>query len=491
MPSINSNIAALIAHQGLLRANADLTIRLERLSTGLRINRASDDPAGLVRADRLSMELRGLRAAVDASERGAAMIAAIDGQLAAIAEHLETLKALVAETGDSGGPSPQERQLAIDAALSGIESIANQAVFGGQRLLDGSLQYTHSPLNRDRILSLDIHQADLASGTLGMLIRISRPAERGLLLTPLNSGSFTNGTLGEDLSLELRGNLGVRTLHFASGTTAATMIAAINQIRYQTGIQSRFESSGGVNYLIFETTEYGSDQEVEIHAVEGGASWVTFRTAGGAIETRDTGEDVAGTVNGIPWQGRGLSLYFTSPVMTFSATLTTEFGATQPVPGPESIFINGGGIAFQTGVGSSSNDRVSFGVPAVVPSRLGRILSMNKDPLTLEMLRTGQSLAVGQNNEFDAGRVVDAAIAEVSLLRARLGNIDRTRLSGAIDALQSAIEAATIGESRIRDADLAAETSAMVRAQILSQSSIAMIGAANANAEALLRLLAR
>lgn len=492
MPSFNSNIAALIAHHGLFRANADMTLRLERITTSLRINRASDDPAGLVRADRLAMQLRGLAAAIDSAEQGSALIAAADAQLASIADRLETLKGLVAEIGDGSDPSPNERQLAIDAELGAILNLANTATFGSTRLLDGASDYQTSTLDRTRLARLQIHQADLALGTVMFTLDVDTEAERASLLAPLNSGSFVANSLIEDVSLTIRGPRGSQTFDFAAGTGATTMVTAINQARDLTGIEANLGVFSGTSCLQFRTIEYGSSQEVEVTALPGaGAAWTTYAQIGGPVTTIDQGVDVGGLVNGMRWQGDGLSLYHSSPALVFSATLTEAYG-TSDTATTETVFVRGGGLAYQTGAGSTSNDRVFFGIPSVVPSQLGYILGIDKSPRVLSMIGTGGPLAIGSGSDpSDAIRVVEQAIEEVSRLRARLGAIDSTRLSGAIESLQSAIEAVSIGEARIRDADVAAETSALVRAQILSEASISMIGAANSSAQSLLRLLGR
>lgn len=495
MPSINTNIAALIAHQGLLRANADLTLRLERISTGLRINRASDDPVGLVKADRLSMELAGLRAAVDAAERGSLLVSAIDGHLSSIADHLETLKMLVAEEGDAEGLPPGERQLAIDAELRAIETIANTAVYGGHRLLDGSLDYRTSEFNPMRIARLDVHQADLAPGEINLSMAVHTVAERGTLFALFGTGSFDAlGALTEDVTLEITGPLGAQTIDFAAGASAILMVEAISQLQDQTGVMAELGVTPlGVQGITFSTIGYGSDQIVQVQPVVGtGAQWTTVAELGGVVVTSDEGVDVGGWVNGIPWVSRGLHVYFSTAMISFSAVLGLSFGGVLS-QATESVVVRDGGVTFQTGPGSSSNDRVFFGVRAMIPSQLGFTLSAErKEPLVLSKLATGQELAVDSGADpTDAIRVVEMAIAEVSHTRSRLGALDRTRLSGAIENLQSAIEAATAGEVAIRDADVAEETAALVRAQILSQASISMLGIANEHAEALLRLLDR
>ncbi|MBX3354925.1 MAG: flagellin [Phycisphaeraceae bacterium] len=491
MTTINSNIAALIAHHGLLRANADLSVRLERISTGLRINRGSDDPAGLVKANRLAMELSGLRAAIDAATRGSAMIAAIDGQLASLADRLETLKALVSEQGDGSPLPPSERQIAIDAELAGIEAIANTATFGGKRLLDGSLAYRTSQLNPARISRLHVHQADMATGALNLTFALTVGAERGVLYAPLNGGSFLAAELTEDVTLEIAGPKGTRVLSFSAGAPSALMVTAINQLRDQTGIEAIITQPSGIPALTFRTIEYGSSQTVSVKALGGtGANWSTVAAIGGPSVNSDSGVDAEGWINGIPWVGNGLQVSLNTPMISLSAVLTEAYG-TVTGQSTELVQVRGGGVAFQVGPGSTSNDRVFFGLNPMIPSQLGRVKTLLGTPVVLSDLVSGGQLAVGNGDPTDAVRVVEAAIQEVSIARARLGAIDRTRLQGAIESLQSAIEAATAGRDAIMEADVAEETSALVRAQILSQASISMIGIANQQAESLLRLLGR
>src|SRR5215510_15838185 len=97
MTRINTNIASLISRSNLAKTSDDLTIRLQRLSTGLRINRGADDPAGLIVSERLRSELRGLDQAIDNSERASSVISTTEGYLAEVADLLNSVKALIVE----------------------------------------------------------------------------------------------------------------------------------------------------------------------------------------------------------------------------------------------------------------------------------------------------------------------------------------------------------------------------------------------------------
>lgn len=144
MTRINSNIPSLIAQQRLNRSGADLQVRLERLSTGLRINRGKDDPAGLIISERLGTDISNIEQAIKNGERASAVISTTEGALTEITDLLNSIKALAVEAANTGALSDEERaanQLQIDSAIQSITRISNTATFGGLKLLDGSLDY--------------------------------------------------------------------------------------------------------------------------------------------------------------------------------------------------------------------------------------------------------------------------------------------------------------------------------------------------------------
>ena len=160
MTRINTNIPSMIAQNNLARATDDLTTRLERLSTGLRINRGADDPAGLIVSERLRAELQGLDQAITNSERASSVVATTEGYLAEVADLLNSIKGLIIEAANTGGVSAEEisaNQLQIDSAIESITRIANTATFAGLPLLNGSLSYLTSGMPASAIVGSDIH----------------------------------------------------------------------------------------------------------------------------------------------------------------------------------------------------------------------------------------------------------------------------------------------------------------------------------------------
>ncbi len=168
MARINSNIPSLIARSNLNRANDDLQLRLQRLSTGLRINRGADDPAGLIISERLRSEISGLNQAVSNSNRASSVIATTEGSLSEVSDLLSSIKSLVVEAANTGAISDEERkanQLQIDSAIESITRISNAASFGGLKLLNGSLDYTLSGQNTTSIPKVSVASANFAGAS--------------------------------------------------------------------------------------------------------------------------------------------------------------------------------------------------------------------------------------------------------------------------------------------------------------------------------------
>src|SRR5690348_11131900 len=119
MARINTNVASLTAQRGLAKSQQAMSGTLQRLSTGLRINRGADDPAGLIASETLRSEISGLHQAVDNSSRASNVIATTEGALSEVASLLLNIKDMVVEAANTGALSPDEiaaNQLQIDSA---------------------------------------------------------------------------------------------------------------------------------------------------------------------------------------------------------------------------------------------------------------------------------------------------------------------------------------------------------------------------------------
>ncbi|MHC4091314.1 MAG: flagellin, partial [Planctomycetota bacterium] len=136
MSRINTNIPALVAIGRLRRNQEDLNVRLERLSTGLRINRGADDPAGLIASEILRNEIRTIRQAIDNSARAINVISTAEGALHEVSALLLDVRALITSTANESALAPAEvqaNQQEIDAILTSVNRIANTTEFAGKK----------------------------------------------------------------------------------------------------------------------------------------------------------------------------------------------------------------------------------------------------------------------------------------------------------------------------------------------------------------------
>src|SRR5437016_2097656 len=166
MARINTNVASLTAQRGLANSQKTLNDTLRRLSSGLRINRGADDPAGLIASEGLRSEISGIGQAIDNSSRASNVIATAEGALGEVASLLLNVKSLVVEAANSGALSPDEiaaNQLQVDSAVESITRISNTTTFAGLHLLNGSLDYLTSGVNTNQIRTLDISQANFGT----------------------------------------------------------------------------------------------------------------------------------------------------------------------------------------------------------------------------------------------------------------------------------------------------------------------------------------
>lgn len=480
MSRINSNIEALRAIRRLGVNSQDLNLRLERLSTGLRINRGGDDPAGLIVSETLRNEVNATRQAIANSARANNVIAVTEGALNETSALLLDLQALIVSTANKTGITDEElqaNQLAIDAILTSVDRIGQTTTFGNRKLLDGSLAYLTSGVPAASIASLALFSARLPEGgSQAVTVRVTqsaRPAEVSFIGTTTGGVSRTEAT-----TIEIRGILGSEVLSFASGSTLAEVGAAINSVAAATGVSAIVSAATGVaSAVVLSSSTLGSDAFVSVTPISG-----DFVAASNAnTEVRGVGVDAGVLVNGQPASVQGLRADVRGNGLDARLYLTQAFGQT---PSTASFAITGGGALFQISPEVTPNGQLFAGLERISSTHLGNAVTG-----LLYSLRSGEGNDLESENYERAQSIVEEAINQVASYRGRLGTIQRSHLQPTINSLGVALENLTASESVIRDADIAVETSALTRAQILVQSTQTVLRIANAAPQQVLTLL--
>jgi len=323
MARINTNVPAIVAQTHLQRSQYSLQDSLERLSSGLRINRGADDPAGLIVSENLRSEISGVGQAVDNSMRASNVIATTEGALNEIAVLLSDIQELVVEAANSGALSDDEiraNQLQIDSAIDSITRIANTTTFAGRQLLNGSLDYILSGVDSSQLASVQVHQAQFGTNTyIPVDIEVTQSAQHGEL-------RFLTSQIDNSITIEVAGNEGVATLSFLSNTTASAIMAAVNIVADSTGVTAELWSAANPNSgIVFRSNGFGSDQWVSVTALPGSGSFTVTDPDSRSV-TRDWGQDAAASINGAQSIGRGLDLTLNTTTLDMVISLDPSVG---------------------------------------------------------------------------------------------------------------------------------------------------------------------
>lgn len=480
MSRINSNIPALQAIHRLQRNHQDLTRGLERLASGLRINRGADDPAGLIASERLRLEIRGIRQAIDNSGRASNVISVAEGALTEASSLLLDLQALILQASNDGGLSKQEvsaNQLQIDSILDSLDRISNTTTFAGKKLLDGSQAYVLSGTPPLALPSIRVFSARVAEGgTRDVQVQVIQSAlTAAASIVGLNASgpSTTSAT-----TILLRGTEGSELISFASGTTLGQIRDTINNLSLATGVSAVVSAAGGVaSALLLNSTTVGSDAFVSVEAI--GGNFIANDNNNTTILQRGTDAQVL--VDGQLAAVRGLEVTIRSGGLDAEFILTRNFAQTLS---SASFSIVGGGALFQITPEVTPNGQINVGFNSVATTSLG-------NPVTgrLFSLRSGAGNHLTSKKFVAAQRIVADAISQVAFYRGRLGNIQKNLISTNVNSQKVALENVTAAESVIRDADMATEISNLTRAQILVQSTQSTLQIANSIPQFVLSLL--
>lgn len=525
MTRINTNVSSLIGQRVLGGNNLDLNVSLERLSTGLRINRGKDDPAGLIASENLRSEKTALTAAIRNSERADQVVNIAEGGLTEIQGLLEELQGLVTETANSAGVSIEERranQLQIDSILQTIDRVASATSFQGLKLLNGNLDYQTENVSAS-VETFKVNGAKLGFGdTLDVNVLVVGSAQVGGFLLSFGAASIDLAGPNEQFVLEVAGSKGSRELSFSSGATLVDIAKAINTFTAVTGVKASVSAATGIR---LESDAFGLDEFVSVgvtnsggigsasaigiynfQALNAGAAdpdsggagtpLATFGSVAAQNRVTDHGRDVLATVNGIVATARGTTVRINTDFLDVEVDLiydTTSMDPNASRLGLINAFtITGGGADFQLAPRVDIAGKVSLGIKDVAVRSIGRStveVAGNPTAFFLGDLGTGRSLNIVDGNLEGAQAVINTSVRELSSLRGRLGAFQKNTIGATIRSLGVSLENTTAAESVIRDADFAVETSGLTRSQILVQSATNVLALANQTPQNALALL--
>ncbi len=472
MSRINTNIPSLVAQHRLNASQRDLNLRLERLSTGLRINSGKDDPAGLIASELLRSEIQGINQALENSSRVVNVLTTAEAALNEVSSLLLEVRGLINKSANRGALSEAElqaNQLQINSLLESIDRIANGTQFAGEKLLNGNFAYSASGVATNLLANTTVFGARVpVNGSLQVRVEVVTSAEKA-------TESFSGATISEDVTFEVTGNKGSQIFVFQNGASVDDIAAEINKFTAYTGVAAVASAAG----IALQSEFYGASQFVKIKSITG-----NFIATQGQ-EAEDKGVDVGALINGQAAFAAGLKTSLRASGLDVELELTEDL-ATRAAASATTFDIIGGGALYQIGPNVSPIGQINIGIPSVTTAHLGD----NVVGLLNSIAQGGVNDILGEDETGEnAERIVNVAINQIATIRGRLGGLQKNTIETNINSQNIALENVKAAESTIRDADYASEVAALTRAQILQQSGIATLGIANQIPQSVLALL--
>lgn len=490
MSVINTNVKALYSQNSLVGNNRTLSTAMERLSTGVRINSAKDDAAGLAITSRHTAEIRGLSQAVRNTNDAISMMQTAEGALGEIGSVLQRLRELANQSVNASN-NAQDRvfiQAEATALINEVTRIGTQTNWNTINLLDGTFT--------NQIFQVGAKQGETITVTS---IANSRATALGTNSIVMN-GTITgvtkaagenitaDNTVGAETNLTLSTANGGTTaaISYAEHADAKEVAAAINAAVGTTGITAVATNSATLGGLVSAGTVGMTLNGQAISAVIGNSTDLT------ALAASINGQ----TVN------TGVTASFASPTNMSTITLTTNDGrdigildfahdgTTKTV-----AFQQAEGAAVTLTGGAGTDSSIATGIVTLTSSK-GAITAQNANADVFATANTVNSSltavsAVDLTTVSTAATAVTTlgnAINQISDTRATLGAF-MNRFAAAISNQNTAVLNLSESRSRINDADYAAESTNLAKAQIVNQAATAMLAQANQQAQSVLALL--
>ncbi len=467
-----NNVNTLKLLNILNRTGADQSAAMTRLSTGQKINRGQDDPAGLLALKALESDLTEVNAAIENNQRTDAMLTVVDSSLNELSSLLTEIQSLAAASSNSAGLTASEiasNQSQIDDAIASIDRIVRTTEFNGKKLLDGSLGINVTGVDDTYISGVRVYNRDPSAESATVRVTVNSIAERAV------GSSLATNSASEDTTIEIKGRLGTQIIEILDGESLSAITAKINDVTALTGVLA--SQAGGVDTgaINLYSNGYGSDEFVKVTILEGGAQYAS----GDFSELDDTGADAGVTVNGATASTDGNEVYYNTNGLSMAFEITTGFTA-----GTTTSFAvdTDGGARFQ--LGTDTTTQVTIGVDSLYSARLGS----DEAGGFLSELKSGGAASL-QSDPGTAAAIAEAAQRQVATLQGRLGGFQKYQVQTSLNAMTVRKESLSAVKSIIGDVDYAAETAELNRQNVLMQSAISLLGLANQQSQQVLSLL--
>jgi flagellin len=485
MSVINTNVSSLQAQNSLHKNETKLSTAMARLSSGIRINSAKDDAAGLAITTRMTSEVRGLTQAIRNANDGISVAQTAEGSLGEITNILQRLRELAVQSANSSNNSTDRSFLDTESKqlIAEVNRIGSQTNFNGIKLLDGSFtsQDFQVGANKGEVITFNSIGDSRATG-LGSNTLLIDGSKTGSTILSANGAAVANSGITADATVTLsNANGGTANFAIAANTQASAIASAINTAANGIGITAT--ASNSVSFGTFLDT-----------------GTVTFTINGAAISAAGSATDVTAVAAAINGTTSTTKITATiDPANKSLMTLTTSDGSDISIVD----YANSGSGSSTAVFGTQT---LTTGANGDSARQVGTIsITSSKGPITVSDIAntevfgsstTATSSFTGvsqvdlssQAQAANALSIVDAALTQVNNTRASLGGLIN-RFEATVSNQNTTITNLSASRSRILDTDYAVETTNLAKAQIIQQAATAMLAQANQSSQSVLALL--
>ena len=485
--SVNTNVSSLNAQRNLSASGSNLATSMERLSSGMRINSAKDDAAGLQISNRLTSQINGLGVAQRNANDGISMAQTAEGAMQASTDILQRMRELALQSAN-GSNSDKDRdalQKEVVQLNTELTRIAETTSFGGQQLLDGSFGTKSFQVGSNANETIGVTLKDISANSIGSFDKVLAGAAGSALglgrasAAADTAAASTNGVAGGALSIDGT----ALTTAPSAGNSAETIAAGINELSGTTGVTADARTQAEIKLTAGDSVSF-SLNSVQISASVSGTDDFTDLATAINEETSNTGvtaESKDGRLILTDESGKDIEIAdFTAATADMTVAGIAQDGTTQGAP----ISLDGQLAAADstTVAGSiklSSDSNFNVVAATAADAGAGGVAALSK--VSDVDIKT-------QDGSQNALAVIDGALSQIDSQRANLGAV-QNRFSQTISNLANVQENVSASRGRIQDTDFAAETAQMTKNQILQQAGTSILAQANQLPQAALSLI--
>ena len=519
MATINTNVASLTAQRNLSTSANALNTSINRLSSGLRINSAKDDAAGLAISERFTSQIRGSNQAVRNANDGISLAQTAEGALKSSGDILQRIRELAVQSANATNSASDRNALnsEVNQLTSELDRIAQTTEFNGRKLLDGSFTSAAFQVGANANQTITATSSNFGTSSYGNYRVGAKVATATDATGDLTQGSVAGSKLVQastatasgtsaigNGNLEIEGSAGKKTITYGAGATAKDVAALVNAQTEFTGVSASARTevqldtftSGSYTLDVASNNAYDAPVTISFKVTANNAeglsaavkafndvsskTGVTARVnekGDGIILVNDSGEDIKLKNKSVA--ASAFTLHHANDKTTSMAGGSTTIAGA----GTSATFTV---VTGQLTLDSSKSFSASDTGGTAAGATGGFLLTTDANSSQMQKVKDMDVSTVAGANRTLA--IVDAAISAIASQRASYGAL-QSRFESTVTNLQTTSENMSASRGRIQDADFASETAALSRAQILQQAGTAMVAQANQLPQGVLALL--